>query len=110
MPDPEPLLNAVHRLADRFRSMPQSRLLPRAGEGLALAGRLAEAARKLESPHERPRTVPFTGAFAVGDQIAVTGNDLAAAIAARPAEDPEAVQALSEALRDVTATARRVGG
>lgn len=115
-PPPGLLLDAVDRLADRFRSMPQTRLvasaegqaLSRAGEGLALAGRLAEAAQRLETPGRSPRRLPDAGVFAVGDQIAVAGHDLAAAVAARPAGDPEAVDAAEAALRDLTSTAGRL--
>lgn len=113
MPDPVPLLNAVERLADRFRAMPRSRLTgasagttgSRAAEGLALAGRLAEAARRLESPDTPPRRMPDAGVFAVGDQIAVAGHDLASAVHGRPDGDPEAAVAVVAALRDLGATA-----
>ncbi|KDN83207.1 hypothetical protein [Kitasatospora cheerisanensis] len=98
------LTAAVDRLADRFRAMPQSRLLgavpdhpSRAAAALALAGRLADAARALEGLPPLP--VPDCGVFAVGDQLAVTGHDLAAAAADRP-------EALAAALADLEATDR----
>ncbi|MFD5561868.1 hypothetical protein [Kitasatospora griseola] len=101
---PAQLTAAVDRLADRFRAMPQSRLLgvvpghpSRAAAVLALAGRLADAARALEGLPPLP--VPDCGAFAVGDQLAVTGHDLAAAAADRP-------DALAAALDDVADTDR----
>jgi hypothetical protein len=68
---------AAKLLADRFRSMPQSRLLgavpghpSRAAAGLALARELARLAHA-------PVELPDAGPFAVGDQIAVAGHDLA---------------------------------
>lgn len=83
MSEPKYLLDAVDLLADRFRSMPQSRLLAavpghpsRAAAGLALARQLAAAA--LVAAGERPREFPDAGAFAVGDQLAVAGYELAA--------------------------------
>ncbi|MGW4898729.1 hypothetical protein ACWEQL_41865 [Kitasatospora sp. NPDC004240] len=87
-----PLLEAVDSLADRFRSMPQSRLLApvpghdsRAAAALAAARRLAAVAQAAEG--EAVREFPEAGAFAVGDQLAVAGHDLAAALAALPAGD-----------------------
>ncbi|MFD8478965.1 hypothetical protein [Kitasatospora sp. NPDC059673] len=101
---PAQLTAAVERLADRFRAMPQSRLLgavpghpSRAAAVLALAGRLADAARTLEGLPPLP--VPDCGAFAVGDQLAVTGHDLAAAAAEHP-------EALAAALAEVEDTDR----
>ncbi|MFE2176716.1 hypothetical protein [Kitasatospora sp. NPDC059462] len=103
-PDEKTLVEAVDALADRFRAMPQSRLLgavpghpSRAAAGLALARRLAAAALAAEGA--RPaggagggagggpsQELPDAGAFAVGDQLAVVGHDLAAALAALPAD------------------------
>lgn len=87
MDDPQTLVTAVDRLADRFRSMPQSRLLgpvpgypSRAAAVLALAGRLA--GRALELAGEPPREFPDAGPFAAGDQLAVAGRELAAVAAA----------------------------
>ncbi|MEV7177279.1 hypothetical protein [Kitasatospora sp. NPDC093679] len=95
------LVEAVDRLADRFRSMPQSRLLAavpghpsRAAAGLELARGLAAAALELEG--EPPREVPDAGPFAVGDQLAVAGHDLVIAAQARP----EAVAAALTAVRE----------
>ncbi|MCX5211071.1 hypothetical protein OG689_17525 [Kitasatospora sp. NBC_00240] len=125
MPEPTLLIEAVDRLADRFRAMPQSRLLAavpghvsRATAGLALARTLAAVAQALEG--RQPQPFPDAGAFAAGDQLAVAGHDLAAAVAvaggdpvvlpvslgALPAggpADPAAV--LGEALAAVAATA-----
>ncbi|MER6361997.1 hypothetical protein [Kitasatospora sp. NPDC001527] len=99
-PEDTTLAEAVDALADRFRSMPQSRLLgavpghpSRAAAGLALARRLAVAARAAEAARpdggahagELPE-LPDAGAFAVGDQLAVVGHDLAAALAALPGD------------------------
>ncbi|RKE20871.1 hypothetical protein [Streptomyces sp. TLI_171] len=101
---PAQLGAAVDKLADRFRAMPQSRLLgtveghpSRAAAALALAGRLAAAARTLEGLPALP--VPDSGAFAVGDQIAVTGHDLALAAAEHPEQ-------LAAALADIERTDR----
>ncbi|MEV7779244.1 hypothetical protein [Kitasatospora sp. NPDC088351] len=89
MPEAASLTEVVDSLADRFRSMPQSRLLgavpghdSRAAAGLALARRLAAVALAAEGGPARE--FPDAGAFAVGDQLAVAGHDLAAALAALP--------------------------
>ncbi|MFE7562730.1 hypothetical protein [Kitasatospora sp. NPDC057500] len=97
-PDENTLVTAVDALADRFRAMPQSRLLgavpghpSRAAAGLALARRLAAAAQAAEAARAdggdgggTAHELPDAGAFAVGDQLAVVGHDLAAALAALP--------------------------
>jgi len=80
MPDPTPLLAQAERLADRFRSMPQSKLVLLAPLGLQLARQLADYARQLEGLPVLE--LPDAGVFAVGDQIALTAHDLAAALAA----------------------------
>ncbi|MEU3569886.1 hypothetical protein AB0E96_15895 [Kitasatospora sp. NPDC036755] len=87
--DVDPLVEAVDRLADRFRSLPQSKLLgavpghaSRAAAALELARRLAGLATAVEGGPRRE--FPEAGAFAVGDQLAVAGHDLAAALAALP--------------------------
>ncbi|MFE7527985.1 hypothetical protein ACFU7Y_20045 [Kitasatospora sp. NPDC057542] len=89
MHDVEPLVEAVESLADRFRSLPQSKLLgavpgyaSRAAAALELARRLAGLALATEGGPQRE--FPDAGAFAVGDQLAVAGHDLAAALAALP--------------------------
>ncbi|WP_033347618.1 hypothetical protein [Kitasatospora aureofaciens] len=89
MHDVQPLVEAVDNLADRFRSLPQSKLLSavpghpsRAAAALALARRLAAVALAAEGGPERE--FPDAGAFAAGDQLAVAGHDLAAALAALP--------------------------
>ncbi|MET8624521.1 hypothetical protein ABZW30_12320 [Kitasatospora sp. NPDC004669] len=93
MHDVQPLVEAVDSLADRFRSLPQSKLLgavpghaSRAAAVLALARRLAALALAAEGGPERE--FPDAGAFAVGDQLAVAGHDLAVALTALP-EDAE---------------------
>ncbi|MFJ7913166.1 hypothetical protein [Kitasatospora sp. NPDC096204] len=87
--DVDPLVEAVDRLADRFRSLPQSKLLgavpghaSRAAAALELARRLAGLAAAVEGGPRRD--FPDAGAFAVGDQLAVAGHDLATALAALP--------------------------
>ncbi|MFJ9769869.1 hypothetical protein ACIRVF_01320 [Kitasatospora sp. NPDC101157] len=89
MHDVQPLVEAVDELADRFRSLPQSKLLgavpghpSRAAAVLALARRLAALALAAEGGPERE--FPDAGAFAAGDQLAVAGHDLAAALTALP--------------------------
>ncbi|MDH6144004.1 MULTISPECIES: hypothetical protein [Kitasatospora] len=115
MPDATELLDAVDHLADRFRAMPQSRLLgavpghpARAAAGLALARELAARTQRLaEGPQAVPRELPDAGAFAVGDQIAVTGHDLVAALADdTPGNDEAAAALLAEAVAAVDAVAR----
>jgi hypothetical protein len=80
------------RLAGRFRSMPESKLLTRlpdgrtrAAAGYELAGLVALAAQGVEEHggDVAPgwRRLPFDGPFVVGDQIGVTGHDLLAACA-----------------------------
>ena len=82
MSDPSVLLLAADRLADRFRSMPQGRLAALAPEGLWAARRLARRSQALEGGVARPE-LPDVGIFAVGDQIALTAHDLAAALGER---------------------------
>ncbi|MQS13765.1 hypothetical protein F7Q99_16185 [Streptomyces kaniharaensis] len=89
MHDVQPLVEAADKLADRFRSLPQSKLLgavpgydSRAAAALALARRLAALALAVEGGPERE--FPDAGAFAVGDQLAVAGHDLAAALEGLP--------------------------
>lgn len=78
------------RLAGRFRSMPESKLLgrlpdgrPRASAGHELAEWLAYAAQGVEDRGLAVapgwRQLPFDGPFVVGDQIGVTGHDLVTA-------------------------------
>ncbi|MEU8774595.1 hypothetical protein [Streptomyces sp. NPDC048606] len=84
MLDTSPLTDAVERFADRLRAAPQSRLQRgAAAEALELARELAQRARRLEEgPQGAVRQVPDAGPFVVGDQVAVTGRDLAEALAA----------------------------
>jgi hypothetical protein len=86
MSEPDCFVAAVDQLADRFRAMPQSRLLgavpgypSRAAAGLELARELAAVA--LDCEGEPVREFPDLGEFAVGDQLAVAGHDLAQAAA-----------------------------
>jgi hypothetical protein len=78
------------RLASRYRSMSESKLLgrlpdgrSRAAAGHELASLIALAAQGVED-RSRPlppawRALPFEGPLVVGDQIGVTGHDLLAA-------------------------------
>ncbi|MFD0022449.1 hypothetical protein [Streptomyces sp. NPDC058382] len=99
MLDTTPLIIAVDRFADRLRAAPQSRLQRgTAAEGLALARRLTERAQRIEEPDREPRVMPDAGIFAIGDQLAVAGRDLAVALEmAPPAELDEAVRCVEEA-------------
>ncbi|MEU3191194.1 hypothetical protein ABZ686_11260 [Streptomyces sp. NPDC006992] len=98
-PDTRPLTDAVERFADRLRSLPQSTLeRGAAADGLALARELALLAQRLEFPEGgMSRVLPDAGVFAVGDQLAVAGHDVVAALETAPAHlaDP----ALREALQ-----------
>lgn len=118
MLDVTPLQTAVDALADRLRSLPQSRLSRgAAAEGLALARQLAARAQLIERSGEPPRELPDAGMFAAGDQLAVAGHDLVEALraaAARPAgatTDSDAkvapAEELAEAVRCVRAVAER---
>ncbi|MFH8476336.1 hypothetical protein [Streptomyces sp. NPDC018000] len=99
MLDTTPLITAVDRFADRLRAAPQSRLQRgAAAEGLATARELALRAQRIEAPDREPRIMPDAGIFAVGDQLAVAGRDLAVALETAPsAELDEAVQFVAEA-------------
>jgi hypothetical protein len=81
----------VRRVADRLRTLSQAQLAApvppypsRAAGGRAVAQRLATAAQGLEAgaagDEPRWRDVPALSDFAVGDQLAVTGHDLLAAL------------------------------
>jgi hypothetical protein len=98
---------AVERLAGRLRSLPQSRLQSGAAAvGLSLARRLAHRAQELEFPGREPYELPDDGVFAVGDQLAVAGHDLARAVAAGL---PGAPQARAEALERLAVAAKVIG-
>ncbi|MFD8701530.1 hypothetical protein ACFV1W_02760 [Kitasatospora sp. NPDC059648] len=119
MHDVQPLVEAVDELADRFRSLPQSKLLgavpgypSRAAAGLALARRLAALALAAEGRPERE--FPDAGAFAAGDQLAVAGHDLAAALTALPEGAavalPGGPAAAGEVLAGAVAAVRETAG
>ncbi|RSS72798.1 hypothetical protein [Streptomyces sp. WAC06614] len=104
MLDTSPLVAVVERFADRLRAAPQSRLQRgAAAEGLALARALAERAQVWEGlgAGAPPRVMPDAGIFAVGDQLAVAGLDLAEALRAPAAQDAATApsEALDEAVR-----------
>lgn len=72
-------------MSERLRSMSQARLATACGPypsaadaGRAVAQTLADAAAVAEG--EQPRPLPRLSDFAVGDQVAVTGHDLIAAL------------------------------
>ncbi|WP_299542104.1 hypothetical protein [uncultured Streptomyces sp.] len=99
MLDTTPLITAVDRFADRLRAAPQSRLQQGAAEqALMLARELSARAQRLEGVDGAPRAMPDAGMFAVGDQVAVAGHDLAAALVTAPPEElDEAVEYVREA-------------
>ncbi|MEV5159749.1 hypothetical protein [Streptomyces sp. NPDC053728] len=105
MLDTTPLTTAVDRFADRLRSAPQSRLQQGvAAEALATARELSARAQRAEEPDREPRIMPDAGIFAVGDQLAVAGRDLAAAL------ETASPQELDEAVRCVEGAAARAFG
>ncbi|MEV6106189.1 hypothetical protein AB0M28_15935 [Streptomyces sp. NPDC051940] len=109
MLDVNPLMTAVDRLADRLRSLPESRLRQgAAAEGLALARELTARAQRMESPARPPHVMPDAGLFAVGDQVAVAGHDLAEALRAAPGDAGTAREA-EEAVGLVRRCAERIG-
>jgi hypothetical protein len=94
---------AVDRLSDRLRGLPESALRRgAAAAGLALARELARRAQRLEPPGDRaPGELPDAGIYAVGDQVAVAGHDLAQALreaSEREADAPGAARELAAAL------------
>jgi hypothetical protein len=101
------LLRAVDRLAGRFRALPQSRLRGGVAEaGLALARELAAEAQRIEFPGlSEVRIMPDESVFVVGDQIAVAGHELAAALEPYPAYG----ERLDAAVRRVEAVAKACG-
>ncbi|MEV2246875.1 hypothetical protein [Streptomyces sp. NPDC049970] len=102
MLDTTPLITAVDRFADRLRSTPQSRLQQGvADEALAAARELSARAQRAEAPDLEPRIMPDVGIFAVGDQLAVAGRDLAVAL------ETASSQELDEAVRRVEESALR---
>ncbi|MEV7726780.1 hypothetical protein AB0P15_18785 [Streptomyces sp. NPDC087917] len=109
MLDTSPLNAVVERFADRLRAAPQSRLTRgAAAEALELARELAVRAQRLEDPSGAApaREVPDEGIFLVGDQVAVTGLDLAEALRGAPAAGNDA-KAPSEVLDEAVALVER---
>ncbi|AGJ55388.1 hypothetical protein AB0K64_12240 [Streptomyces sp. NPDC053741] len=102
MLDTTPLITAVDRFADRLRSAPQSRLQQGvAASALVTARDLSARAQRAEAPDREPRIMPDAGIFAVGDQLAVAGRDLAVAL------ETASSQELDEAVRCVEEAAER---
>ncbi|MFJ7592672.1 hypothetical protein ACIQZO_35915 [Streptomyces sp. NPDC097617] len=104
MLDTSPLSAVVERFADRLRAAPQSRLQQgAAAAALDLARELSVRAQRIETPGQPPKEVPDAGIFVVGDQVAVTGLDLAEALHAAHAATPDSAKApsalLDEAVR-----------
>ncbi|MEU1376456.1 hypothetical protein ABZ442_22735 [Streptomyces triculaminicus] len=107
MDDVTPLLAAVDSFADRLRTLPQSRLSRgAAAEALALARELAAWTQRIEEPGAvELREMPDAGMFAVADQVAVAGHDLAEALIASGGVGEGA----AEAVALVRAAERRCG-
>jgi hypothetical protein len=99
--DTTELSAAVDRLADRLRAAPQSRLQRcAAAEGLTLARGMAVWSQRIEAPDRAPSIMPEAGIFAVGDQVAVAGHDLAEALRkVSPKELDEALTLVREAAK-----------
>nr|WP_221462977.1 hypothetical protein [Streptomyces olivoverticillatus] len=101
---------AVDAFADRLRALPQSRLSRgAAAEALTLARELAAWTQRIEEPDvPAVREMPEAGMFAVADQVAVAGHDLAEALAACGGRVPEGA-GVPEAVALVEAAAQRCG-
>ncbi|MEV5140188.1 hypothetical protein ACFZB6_03215 [Streptomyces syringium] len=111
MDDVTPLLAAVDAFADRLRALPQSRLSRgAAAEALALARELAAWTQAVEEPGApAPREMPEAGMFAVADQVAVAGHDLAEALAVGGGDPAATGPGVAEAVALVEAAAKRCG-
>ncbi|MEV5238847.1 hypothetical protein AB0K89_07020 [Streptomyces cinnamoneus] len=107
MDDVTPLLAAVDTFADRLRALPQSRLSRgAAAEALALARELAAWTQRIEEPGVPVvREMPEAGMFAVADQVAVAGHDLAEALVA----SGDVGEGVTRGVELVEAAARRCG-
>ncbi len=99
----------VERVAERLRTMSDVRLAAPcppyasvAEAGHRLAQRLAGLAAELEGA--KHREVPVLSPLAVGDQVALTGHDVATA--ARTLPDTAAAVAVETALAEVLAVRR----
>ena len=108
LPVAEELADEVRRLADQLRRLPESRLRRRhdelAGETTADAARalaqwLADAEGELEPSDDRPAQLPVLSDLAVGDLVAVTGQDLVAAVRRHPEVDTGLVSEAVSRLR-----------
>jgi hypothetical protein len=107
-PPADELFDEVRRLADHLRRLPESRLRRRhdelAGETAADAARalaqwLADAEGALGPADGRPARLPQLSDLAVGDMVAVTGQDLVAAVRRRPDVDVDLVSDAVSRLR-----------
>jgi hypothetical protein len=107
MSDRTALYAAVDRLSGRLRALPQRRLQAgAAAAGLEAARWLARQAQTLEFPGREPYELPDDGIFLVGDQLAVAGHELAAAL---DRDHGRAEGVLREALERLAATAKAIG-
>jgi hypothetical protein len=97
----------LERVADRLRTLSQARLAAavpgaesRAAAARVVAQRLADAAARLAE--EPTRTLPTLSDLAVGDQLAVCGHDLVAAMQPAGAESgPDVLEVISGSRADL---------
>jgi len=97
----------LERVADRLRTLSQARLAAavpgaesRAAAARVVAQRLADAAARLAE--EPARTLPTLSDLAVGDQLAVCGHDLVAAMQAAGAPSgPDVLEEISASRTDL---------
>ncbi|MBB1243224.1 hypothetical protein GL263_06545 [Streptomyces durbertensis] len=80
-----------------------------AARGRVLATELARRAHVLESPGRPCPPLPEADDFAVGDQLAVTGHDLAEALRGAPADQLAAALALLDAAEAEITASTRIG-
>ncbi|MDP9395241.1 MAG: hypothetical protein M3Q27_13780 [Actinomycetota bacterium] len=113
--DREQLRREVERLADRLRTLADTRLrqpcppyASRADAGRHAAQVLADAAAALEAAAGTPyvrRTLPVLSVLAVGDQVAATGHDVDLAVGALGPDAMLAEQGRPRCARDVLRSA-----
>ena len=108
LPVADELADEVRRLADHLRRLPESRLRRRhdelAGETTADAARalaqwLADVEGGLTPSDDRPARLPVLSDLAVGDMVAVTGQDLVGAVRRHPEVDAGLVSEAVSRLR-----------
>jgi hypothetical protein len=109
-PAADAVAEQVSRLADHLRRLPESRLRRRhddlggitgADAGRQMAQWLCDATAQLAPDGARPPALPRLPDLAVGDQVAVTGQDLVAALREGGDVDPGLVADAVSRLRQV---------